>query len=188
MAKGKKRNTHSNTSMPKFDTEYDVARSMQRVRKYRSSREIQTTRDATKFNAGHGNCDYLSNQYENPNRPTSEPARDIYFRLEDQMSAFRDKNEVAHNDLRKEIDSKISGILKDVSEINNSIAKKVSIGTFRWILGGIVTAVITIATIWYILSYEPLIKKSETHTESIHDLDKRINTLENTHQRPTSIR
>lgn len=178
MAKGRKNNSKPYTQASKPDSEYDLTRSMQRVRQYRPSKGGNYSRNTTKSDNGIDNERYLSNQSDNINRPTSEPARDYYFRLEDQMSDFNVKNEDAHNDLRKTFDAKISDVSKDIIDVRNAVNDKVSNSLFQWIIGGIIGAVVIIITIWATLSYLPLVQKTENHTESIHELDKRVNAIE----------
>lgn len=176
MGKGKKRTQSQVFQKPRAETEYDVARSMQRVRPYRSNKNNLITRDASKYSERQEGNNYLSNQSDSLNQNTSEPIRDFYFRLEDQMSDYFTKNEDAHNRLRKELDTKISSL-------QESVDGKVSNNIFQWVIGGLATAVIIIVTIWFLLSYSPLIEKTDSHTDSIHDLDKRVHTIEST---PTS--
>ena len=95
------------------------------------------------------------------------------------MSDFNDKNEVAHNDLRKSFETKISDLSKELLDVRKSVTEKVSNSTFRWIIGGIIGAAVIIASIWATLSYYPLVEKIESHTDFIHNLDKRINNIEN---------
>lgn len=179
MAKGGKKNSNYTSQSRRPDSDYDIAQSMQRVRQYRTRKGSNSTRDTTKSDVGYDNRSYLSSQSEYPNGLTSEPARDFYFRLEDQMSDYNDKNEVAHNDLRKSFETKISDISKELLDIRKSVTEKVSNNTFRWIIGGIIGAAVLIAGIWASLSYYPLVEKIESHTDIIHNLDKRINNIEN---------
>lgn len=163
---------------PKADSDYDVAQSMQRVRAYRPTRTSNPVRPATNSNVGAESRPYLNNRYDNHFTATSEPSRDLFIHLSERVSDINDKNELAHTDLRKEIDAKIGDVSKDVAEVKKAVDEKLSTTTFQWLLGIISAGIVLFVTIWFYLSYQPLLDKTESHSTQIHELDKKVNPTE----------
>jgi hypothetical protein len=178
MSRKKNNKPKQQPQVPKPDVEYDVTRSMQRVKAYRPSHDAHTYRPSTKSNTPDYPSSFLNNNFDNHFSSTSEPSRDLYIHLSERVSDINDKNELAHTDLRKEIDAKISEVSNGVSDLKKAVDEKVSTSTFRYLIGGIIAAIILIVSIWFTLSYLPLVNKTDTHSDQLHELDKRVNSVE----------
>jgi len=186
----KKRNNKSKTTpvLSKSEPEYDVARSMQRVRQYKPKKDVSHFYQHTDANADKRiNDRELSNQNDNRYRYTSEPTRDFYFRLEDKISDFSSKNESAHSDLRKEFETKLENVANDVVKCKEQLHSKIDLSLLIKVIIGFLTGITVIIGAWYTLSYSPLISSNDKQSEDIHSLDKRLHHIENSAVRSDTI-
>lgn len=172
----------------KSEPEYDVSRSMQRVRQYKPQKGVSHFYQHTDANAYERiNDRELSNQNVNRYRSTSEPTRDFYFRLEDKISDFSSKNESAHSDLRKEFETKLGNIANDVEKCKEQLHSKIDFSLLIKIIIGFLTGISVIIGGWYTISYSPLISNNDKQSDDIHSLDKRLHHIENSAVRPDTI-
>lgn len=93
-----------------------------------------------------------------------------YTRLEDQISEYSNKNESAHDSIRKDYELKIN-------DVSSELKTKLSSSDFRWIIGGLLTILAILATIVFTMSYAPLIQDVKDSRENINNIDKNLNLL-----------
>lgn len=188
MGREKRKGKQKQLSRPQINqkAEYDVQRNLQRVRQYRQIRTFPSVPAQTSSNGQPFHPENISNQDAHQYSPTSDPVRDYYFRLEDRMSDIDVRNESAHNDLRIELERKINSVSEDFSEYQDKLDSKLDKESFKYIFGGIITAVIIIVTIWLFLSYHPLVEDFNEHENVIHSFDKRLDRIENQTQLPVN--
>ena len=109
-----------------------------------------------------------------------------YCRLDDKISDYKEKNEVAHSDLRQELEQKINisenkqnekigEINNKLGDLDNKIDKRLSIQWYSWTIGGIVA----IVTIWFIFSYKEV---AET-PRKIQSIENKIDFIEKNMQK-----
>lgn len=128
---------------------------------------------------------------------SGSPAWESYCRPDNKISDYKEKNEAAHTDLRRELEQKIDASEKKqndkIGEINNNIKGlndkidgRLSIQWYRWTIGGIVA----IVTIWYVFSYKDvaeapkLIQSLENKIDCIEkDMQKKDNHSDSLHIR-----
>lgn len=158
-------------SQPKKDSDnYEVASIMRRMSSYsnhrHSSQYINTgTIDTPKYR------NRIISSNDGYGQETTGTASLEYMRLEDQLSDYNTKNESAHETLRTDFNEKINNLSLKTDD-------KLSISWFRWILAGLVAAVILIVTIWINYSYDPLIKKVDKTSEDVRSIDKRVEQID----------
>ena len=101
-------------------------------------------------------------------------ANSEYIRLDDKLADYSARNEDAHQSLRKEFEGKIEKyeqkIERKIEGLNDSIGGCVSASWFKWILGGLLAALVVICTIWYNLSYAPTLDKVEKLQDTIKSI------------------
>lgn len=95
-----------------------------------------------------------------------------YTRLEDQISEYSNKNESAHDNIRKDYEQKINNVADEVKT-------KLSSSDFRWVIGGLLTILAILATIVFTMSYAPLIQDVQDSKKNINNIDKSLNLLKN---------
>lgn len=133
--------------------EYDLKRSFSRLNRYRSSSFYQTMEheqsnyDPPVDSSLDSDYNSVTNQFGNP-----------YYRLEDKISALSDKNDAAHDNLRKELEGKID---KAKDEVEQQIKDKKE--NRKWIIGTVIA--ILVAIIGYIVL--PYQKSSNNQKEII---------------------
>jgi len=93
-----------------------------------------------------------------------------YTRLENQISEYSNKNESAHDSIRKDYEQKIN-------DVSNEVKIKLSSSDFRWIIGGLLTILVLLATIVFTMSYSPLIQDVQDSKKNINDIDKSLNII-----------
>lgn len=93
-----------------------------------------------------------------------------YTRLENQISEYSNKNESAHDSIRKDYEQKIN-------DVSNEVKIKLSSSDFRWIIGGLLTILVFLATIVFTMSYSPLIQDVQYSKKNINDIDKSLNII-----------
>lgn len=180
MVKGQNKNRtfqkqKRDSSTSAADNEYDLEKNFRKINPY--------YRNKRNWDKSHGN---ITDSKENevfysrgnglveaphaasiPMRTGDYSAWDPYIRLDDKIANFDTRNNQAHTDLRKELESKIKEAVKDCNE---AIEKRLPMQWYVWTIVGLVA----IVGIWYMLSYvdvHPLPQKVE-------DIDKRLNIVE----------
>ncbi len=110
-----------------------------------------------------------------------------YCRLDDKISDYKDKNETAHTDLRRELEQKINTSEDKQNErienLENKIAKKLSKQWYCWTIAGILAMV----GIWFTFSYrevsqvpkhiQSIENKIDFMEKSIHKNDNHLDSL-----------
>lgn len=189
MVKGQNKNKPSqkrrlNVSTPAVDNEYDLEKNFKRINSY--SRTRRNSKDKihshiTDSGEGENFGSYGNGVIETPRvssnrqRTGDYVAWDSYARLDDKITDFNYKNDQAHTDLRKELESKIRDSIK---ECNDAISKRLHIQWYRWTIAGLVTLV----GIWYLFSYvyvHPLPSKVEDMDKRLHSIENKINVSAN---------
>lgn len=122
MGKGHKNKSHNKQgSSAIHKEEYNLRDSFARLNRYRSSNAYQTNYDILQNEDQ--NAQLLSSnhaQYNTPNTDTNITGNN-YFRLEDKIESLSNKNNEAHDTLRKEIKQDI----KDISDsVKDCVSKK----------------------------------------------------------------
>ena len=181
MVKGYNRNKASqnrkvNPSQSVVDNEYDLEKNIKNINSYsrsrRSSKEkshYHITDSGERENMNSRINDFIEAPRvpSNPILTGEQSAWDSYTRLDDKITDFNDKDDKAHTNLRRELESKIK---KDISDCNNAISKLLPKQWYVWTIAGLVA----IVGIWYKLSYievHPLPSK-------VNDIDKRLHLIE----------
>lgn len=174
--------------------EYDLERNFRKIRPY--------TQRIRKKNLSHGvtdsSEDFSQKRYQENYVDSSDPTPlqtssgsslwNSYCRLDDKISDYKDKNEAAHTDLRRELEQKINASENKQNEkignLENKIGTRLSKQWYRWTIVGIVA----IVTIWFVFSYEEVaqvprqiqsieskidfieknIQKNDNHLDSLH--------------------
>lgn len=152
----KKKNTSNQSPINQNQEEYDLKRSFSRLNRYRGSNPYQTRGEEEQENYNPPVDSSFSRNIEY-NTVTNQIG-DTYFRLEDKISALSDKNDAAHDSLRKELEGKIEKVKTDIQQENKD--KKENI---KWIIGTIIA--IVVAVIGYIIL--PYQKSSNNQKEII---------------------
>lgn len=156
--KDKNKEPHQNR-----EQDYDVKKNLRQISPYQSHRSISRSQTGTGENQRSSPNTLMSNSSDLYGATGS--AYSEYIRLDNKLADYSTKNEDAHQSLRKEFEGKIEKfegkIEHKIEGLNNSIGGCVSISWFKWILGGLLTALILICTIWYNLSYAPTLDKVE---------------------------
>lgn len=179
MAKDRSNKSHKSSSnhSPQSDADYDLDRSFSRVRPYTrtSSRksQLQRTTDPTTDNK-HIRSTTIENVDEYGLKTFTDANWNLYTRLEDKFDNFSDKNDEAHTSLRQELEQK-------VISVNDKCDKKVSMSVFTWIISGLVVIAAAIVTIWWNISYTNV----ATLPNEVHELNTRVNRLEEPNQHVT---
>lgn len=93
-----------------------------------------------------------------------------YTRLEDQISEYSNKNESAHDNIRKDYEQKIN-------DVSNEVKTKLSSSDFKWIIGGLLTILAVLATLVFTMSYAPLIQEVQDNKKKINSIDNSLNLL-----------
>lgn len=154
----KKKNTSKRPPIIPNQEEYDLKRSFSRLNRYRGSDPYQISAEneyeQESYNPPLDNSISQETEYNAITNQIGNP----YFRLEDKISALSDKNDAAHDSLRKELEGKIEKVKTDIEQDNKD--KKENI---KWIIGTIIA--IVAAIIGYIVL--PYQKSSNNQKEII---------------------
>ena len=189
MVKGQNKNKpfqkrRVNNSTPAVDNEYDLERNIKRINSYSRTRRNSKDKvhshitdsverdDCSPYGNGVIETPIVSS---NRQRTGDSVAWDSYVRLDDKITDFDYKNNQAHTDLRKELESKIKDSIK---ECNDAISKRLHIQWYVWTIIGLVT----IVGIWYLFSYadvHPLPSKVEDMDKRLHSIENKINVSAN---------
>ena len=159
--------------------DYDLKRSFSRLNRFRSSNYYQTRGDEELEERYYPPVDSSYSQEKEYNAVTNQIG-DTYFRLEDKISALSDKNDAAHDILRKELEGKIEKVKTDIEQ--QSKDKKEN---KRWIIGIAITIIIAIIG-YFVLPYQKsnknqheIIKIQTTIDENIKpSIEKNSNAIE----------
>lgn len=159
--------------------DYDLKRSFYRLNRFRSSNYYQTRGDEELEERYYPPVDSSYSQEKEYNAVTNQIG-DTYFRLEDKISALSDKNDAAHDSLRKELEGKIEKVKTDIEQ--QSKDKKEN---KRWIIGIVITIIIAIIG-YFVLPYQKsnknqheIIKIQTTIDENIKpSIEKNSNAIE----------
>lgn len=159
--------------------DYDLKRSFSRLNRFRSSNYYQTRGDEESEEKYYPPVDSSYSQEKEYNAVTNQIG-DTYFRLEDKISALSDKNDAAHDSLRKELEGKIEKVKTDIEQ--QSKDKKEN---KRWIIGIVITIIIAIIG-YFVLPYQTsnknqheIIKIQTTIDENIKpSIEKNSNAIE----------
>ena len=159
--------------------DYDLKRSFSRLNRFRSSNYYQTRGDEELEERYYPPVDSSYSQEKEYNAVTNQIG-DTYFRLEDKISALSDKNDAAHDSLRKELEGKIEKVKTDIEQ--QSQDKKEN---KRWIIGIAITIIIAIIG-YFVLPYQKsnknqheIIKIQTTIDENIKpSIEKNSNAIE----------
>ena len=184
MAKGQNKNKpfqkrRINGSSSTIDNEYDLEKNITRINSY--SRARRNSKDKFHSNiTDSGERDEISSYgngvietphtSSNRQRTGDYAAWDSYTRLDDKITDFNYKNDQAHTDLRKELESKLKDSIK---ECNDAISKRLPVQWYVWTIIGLVT----IVGIWYMFSYadvHPLPSRVENMDKRLHSIENRI--------------
>lgn len=133
--KNKSRNKQGSYSIHK--DEYNLKDSFARLNRYRSSNVYQTSYEIHQDEVP--NDQLLSSnhpQYNSPNTNTDIIGNN-YFRLEDKIESLSNKNDEAHDTLRKEIK-------QDIKDLSNNIKDCVSKRGFWTVVGILIPVILAI--------------------------------------------
>ena len=156
--KGKRKQVKQtlNTGVPNSNaTEYDVK---ERIRKFHSYNSRKQNGYSASTNSFSNLETSPSGRVVNSNVSISTPTDtgslyNEYTRLDDKITNYSNQNELAHNDLRKELENKIEKAKGDVeisiNKVHDLLKDKLS---YKWFAAA-VTVLIAIAGIIYNLSY-----------------------------------
>ena len=161
-----KKNTSKQSSNVHNQGEYDLKQNFSKFNRYHSSIDYQTKVDKeqvvynppidSRLSSSNG-YDYITNQFG-----------DSYFRLEDKITALSDKNDTAHDNLRKEFDGKIDKVRTELEDKIKDIIKDKK-EKVKFIITTIV-AVIAAIVGYFVLPYQ----KSSKNEKEIIRIDTRI--------------
>lgn len=165
-----KQKQQTKSQQKKDSDNYEVASIMRRMSSYsnhrHSSQYINTgTIDTPRYRPR------IISSNDGYGQETTGTASLEYMRLEDQLSDYNTKNESAHETLRNDFEKK-------TNDLSSRIDDKLSISWFKWIIGGLVTAVLIIVSIWISYSYDPLMKKVEITSENVRTIDKSVDQID----------
>ena len=186
MAKKQNRNNNltkgkNKTSSGNLDCEYDLEKNFRKINSYSRNRRnkgksynpITDSRDSDNSNLG-------SQYVETPintsflQRTGDGSAWDSYARLDDKITDFNYKNDQAHTELRKELESKIKDsiatLVDSIKECKDDIFNRLSTQWYIWTIIGLVA----IVTVWYIFSYQDV----HPLPRQVQEIDKRLNVME----------
>lgn len=187
MVKGHNRNKASqnrkvNPSQSVVDNEYDLEKNIKKINSYSRSRRsgkekshYHITDSGERENVYSHINDFIEVPHEpsNPILTGNQSAWDSYTRLDDKITDFNYKNDQAHTDLRKELESKIKD---SINVCNNAISNRLPIQWYVWTIVGLVA----IVGIWYLFSYievHPLPSKVNDVDNRLHLIEKKIDNL-----------
>jgi len=162
------KNQHSS---PK-DSDYDLKQNLNKINQVSQGKRNNHSRSITQT-GDEEIIQYPNNEYISGRQDISQQtysggvSREEYYRLDDKISNINSKNDEAHTDLRRELESKLKDS-KDSLEAN--IDKKLSIQWYVWTIG----ALVAIATLFYILSYNNV----HSLPEQVHHNQNRIDGIE----------
>lgn len=169
-------NYHSQTNKGEYDLESNFRKIKpytQKSRKKNLSHGVTDSRE--EFNQKRFQENYVdSSDQTSPQTSSGSSMWEPYCRLDDKISDYKDKNEAAHTDLRRELEEKIDDLEnkqnQKIDSIDSKIGTRLSIQWYYWTIGGIVA----IVTVWFVLSYQEVAQAPR----QIQSIENRIDNLE----------
>lgn len=151
------------------DNEYDLAKNFSRINSFSKQSRKRSSQACSHYET----TDYNPREYENPriveqstispNQTSSAIGWNEYTKLDDKISSMTQENHKEHDELRKELESKmnnsISEVNDEVKELRNS---KLSVQWYVWTIIGLVS----IVSVWFLLSYQ-----------DVHSLPSQVNSI-----------
>lgn len=125
----------------KPQNEYDLKHSFSKLNPYRSSNNYQTDTSNEQYDSSASNNNLPQNAYLNSSTGTIS---DTYFRLENKISALSDKNDNAHDNLRRDLHNEINTLRGDFDKHCQGHSDNT-----KWVINTIIA--IAIAVLGYIL-------------------------------------
>ena len=166
------------------ENEYDLESNLHKVRSYSNggkskSRNRLGITDTLEDNNPKQDSRHVQEDIDiSPHTYSGGISWDSYVRLDDKISVFDEKNNKAHAELRKELESKIKDIESSYSakydSLDTKIEHRISRDTFYWVLGGLLAILVVIVSIWWVLSYSDVHKVPR----EIQRIDSKIQNLE----------
>lgn len=143
--------------------EYDLKKNFSKFNKYRTSEKYQTTsRDKRQiYSPPIDSIIPSDNMYDNT---MTNQFGDSYFRLEEKITALSDKNDTAHDNLRKEFDGKIDKVR---TELKGEIKDKKD--NLKWKIGFVISVILAVIG-YFVLPYQ----KSSKNEKEIIRINERI--------------
>lgn len=164
-----------------IDNEYDLEKNFKKINAYSRNKQHKNksqapVTDSRDFDNNSFNSKYVETPINSsaPQLTGDNFAWDSYTRLESRITDFNYKNDQAHTELRRELESKIkesiASLENDVNICNENISKSLPKQWYVWTIIGLVA----IVTIWYLFSYQDI----HPLPRQIHDIDIRLNNIE----------
>lgn len=171
----------------KVDNEYDLEKNIKRINSYsrnhnrdKSNRHITDSVECEGLNSHENGFIEVPHVSPIPLLTGDHAAWDSYTRLDDKITDFNYKNNQAHTDLRRELESKIKDVnesfSKSIKDCNDAISDRLQIQWYVWTIIGLVA----IVGIWYMFSYiyvHPLPKKVEELDKRLYSIEKKIDVF-----------
>lgn len=179
MGRKKKKQVSKQPPIIPNQEDYDLKHSFSKLNRFRSSNHYQTRADDESDDRYYPPVNSSYSQETEYNAVTNQIG-DTYFRLEDKISALSDKNDAAHDSLRKELEGKIDKVKKDFDQQSKDNKENK-----KWIIGIVITIIIAIVG-YFVLPYrmsnnnqQEIIKIQTTIDESIKpSIEKNSNAIE----------
>lgn len=143
MSKNYRRKDYKSTNNQSKD-DYDVRDSFSRVKKYRGNNNYRT--DDTFRNDEYYNHQLINDAHENTAYTHSSVDRNDYYNLDSKIDTLINNNNLAHENLRKELESKIQTVQNDAIKNSKNDRK----ATIKWLIGIAITVVLTVGFILFI--------------------------------------
>ena len=177
----------ANTRPSQNENEYDVSSNFRKVRQY-TKRHTPSESSTEALNEGNYRRQSVRSIDDISGQMTGVPTWDRYDRLEDKISDFNEKNEVAHSNLRRELEDKIQSSCnknsEDIKEVRNRIDSKLSKQWYTWTIVGLVA----IVTVFWTFSYSKIVSFVDSAEKRLMELEFRHkNTTTTNRPQPDSI-
>lgn len=168
----KEQKSLANTRPSQNENEYDVSSNFKKVRQY--TRQHTPSKSSTEvLNEGYYRGRSVRSIDDISGQMTGVPTWDRYDRLEDKISDFNEKNEVAHSNLRRELEDKIVSSFnknsEDIKEVRNRIDSKLSKQWYTWTITGLVA----IVTLFWTFSYSKIVSFVDSAEKRLMELEYR---------------
>lgn len=177
--KGLSSNIQSHTN----NGEYDLESNFRKIRAYtQRTRKKNPSHSVTDSSENFNRKRYQENYIDSSDPTSLQTASgssfwDSYCRLDDKISDYKEKNETAHANLRRELEQKIneseSKQNERIGNLENKIDTKLSKQWYHWTIVGIVA----IVTIWFTFSYKEVAeapRKTQSIENKIDFIEKNI--------------
>lgn len=162
--------TIANTRSSQKENEYDISANFRKVRPY-TKHHSQSESSTEVINDGYARKRSIHSMDDTSSQTMGVPTWERYDRLEDKISDFNEKNEVAHSNLRKELEQRIensaSNMSEKINEIKGEIDKKLSVQWYKWTIAALVVFVGAI----YTLSYSGLLSFKDSAEKRLIELE-----------------